>query len=111
MVVYIAGPYRGRTPYQVEKNIARAKKAALKVWKAGHIALCPHMNTANFDGELPDEVWMDGALELMLRCDVVLVLKGWDSSKGSRAEVTEAMSRGMLVVEDIDTLRRERFAE
>ena len=98
MVVYIAGPYRGATPYQVERNIAHAKEHALLVWKRGHVALCPHMNTAHFDGELPDDVWMDGAMELLSRCDVVYAIPGWQDSEGTLSEIRFAELNGIKVV-------------
>ena len=97
MVVYVAGPYRAKTPYQIELNIAKAKAVALEVWKRGHYALCPHTNTANFDGELPDEVFLEGALELLRRCDAIVLVDGWEDSEGTIGEIAEASKRGMKI--------------
>jgi hypothetical protein len=100
-VVYVAAPYRAPTPWGVEINIHRAKRAALEVWHAGAVALCPHANTAHFDGEAPDEVWLAGTLELMRRCDAVYVPGPRNISAGMRAEIDEATSLGMPVFMDL----------
>ena len=34
-VVYVAGPYRASTEYQVLQNIRKAEEVALHVWRAG----------------------------------------------------------------------------
>jgi hypothetical protein len=85
-VIYIAGPYRGRRLV----NILRARAAALFVWQHGGVALCPHMNTAFFDGKMPEAVWLEGDLELLSRCDAVWALPGWRESDGAAMEVARA---------------------
>ena len=96
-VVYLVGPFRGPSTWAVEQNIRRAEEIALEVWRAGGVALCPHLNTRYFQGELPDEVWLRGDLELLWRCDAVLVLPGWSESDGSWAEVCRALDLGRLL--------------
>jgi hypothetical protein len=48
-------------------------------------------------GAAPDEVWLEGDLELMRRCDAVLLVPGWKQSSGTVAEVTEARRMGLPV--------------
>lgn len=57
-LVYLAGPFRGPTKWDVVQNIRRAESYALEIWKLGAACICPHLNTANFDGALPDQVWV-----------------------------------------------------
>lgn len=85
-VIYIAGPFRGRTAWEVEKNIRNAETVALAVWKAGAVALCPHTNTRFFDGEGSDLMWLNGTAELLRRSDAILLIPGWRSSAGARME-------------------------
>lgn len=85
-VVYIAGPYRARTTWRIQQNIRAAQETALRVWKIGAVALCPHANTALFDGEADDSVWLDGDLELLRRCDAVVMVNGWEQSQGATSE-------------------------
>jgi nucleoside 2-deoxyribosyltransferase len=86
-VVYIAGPFRGPSAWDIEENIRRAERLALEVWRTGKAAaLCPHTNTRFFQNAAPDHVWLDGDLELLRRCDAVLMTPDWTRSSGARAE-------------------------
>lgn len=90
--VYIAGPFRADTPWEIEKNIRVAEELSLKVWQTGlAAAICPHTNTRFFQGSASDQVWIDGTMEMMRRCDAVL-LTSPDApiySSGTRGEVKE----------------------
>lgn len=97
-VAYIAGPYRASTPRGILENIRRAEAVAIKVWQSGDAAICPHMNTRLFDGLAPDSVWLDGDLEILKRCDYVVMVPGWETSSGSREEKRLAESLGMVVI-------------
>src|SRR5437867_13113979 len=74
-VVYLAGPFRSHsTPYsywEQEQNVNRAAEVALKLWAMGVSVICPHLNTRPFQGALPDEVWLQGDLELINRDDIL----------------------------------------
>lgn len=96
-VVYVAGPYRAGTAYQVEQNINAARAVALEWWRRGWVAICPHANTAHFDGELPDQVWLDGDKELVRRCDALALVEGWDRSTGALGELGVALKLGIPV--------------
>lgn len=96
-VVYIAGKYRGPTPWDVEQNIRAAEEVAARVWAMGLVALCPHANSRHMEGVASDEHFLAGTLELLRRCDAVVLVPGWDKSTGTRAEVTEARALGIPV--------------
>lgn len=96
-VVYIAGPFRGKNHWEIEQNIRRAEALALAVWRAGFAALCPHCNTRFFDGAAQDEVWLTGDLEMLRRCDAVLMTPDWTISAGAKAEREEAIAEGIAV--------------
>lgn len=96
-VVYVAGPYRAATPRRILANIWTAQEAALVVWQAGGVAICPHANTALFDGEADDSVWLQGDLELLRRSDAVLMCGAWQESAGATAEHRLATELGLPV--------------
>lgn len=111
-VIYVAGPYRTYAAngqpdmFKVQQNIMEAMALSLEVWKRGAVAICPHSNTmffTNADG-CADNVWLEGDLELIRRCDALLVTPRWRESSGARAEVTLARERHIPVLEDIDDL-------
>jgi nucleoside 2-deoxyribosyltransferase len=102
MLIYIAGPYRG----SVDTNIAAARKVAAECYKAGHDVICPHLNSAKMDEDtgLPDEFWLQTTMNLLKRCDAIVLVPGWQNSSGSKAEVAYAKSVGMSVYEDVPDL-------
>jgi hypothetical protein len=103
-VVYVAGPFRGRTHWEVAENIRNAERVALQVWKLGAACLCPHANTAHFQDEAADEIWLQGDLELLRRCDAVLLTPDWGRSMGARAERAFAEERGIPTFEQVSDL-------
>jgi nucleoside 2-deoxyribosyltransferase len=96
-VIYIAGKYRGPNAWAIEQNIRAAEEVAAKVWEMGHVALCPHANSRHMDGVASDDVFLAGTLELMRRCDAVVLVPNWRDSEGARAEVAEAERLGLPV--------------
>lgn len=107
-VIYIAGKYRSdRGEFYVRCNIREAERAALFVWLHGGVALCPHKNTAGLGGAhgMTVEVWLDGDLELIERCDALWAIPGWDDSYGAKAEVDFAKKCNIPVLFDqVDVL-------
>lgn len=97
-LVYIAGPYRAPTPWQVEQNIRVATDAAAQVWAAGLWALCPHANTARMEGLTSDENFLAGTMEMLRRCDAVMLVEGWERSRGAQAEALEAERLGLPIL-------------
>ena len=103
-LVYIAGPFRGLNHWEIWQNINRAAELALGVWKLGAVAICPHLNTFCFQGAVPDEVWLDGDLEILSRCDAVLMTPDWKRSAGATAEHEHALQLGMPVYHSLQEL-------
>jgi len=96
-VIFISGPYRSDTEFGVHENIQRAERVAIRVWQLGHVAFCPHKNTAYFGGIAPDSVWLDGDIEILKRCDAVCLVPGWEKSSGALAEIKLAKEIGIPV--------------
>jgi nucleoside 2-deoxyribosyltransferase len=96
-VVYVAGPYRGADAWEIERNIRRAETVALELWRMGAAPVCPHTSGRFFDGALPDDTFLRGDLALLERCDGVVLVKGWEGSAGTLAEVKYANKIGKPV--------------
>lgn len=103
-VVYVAGPFRGPDSWAIENNIRRAETLALEVWRLGAAAVCPHTNTRFFQGAAPDNVWLDGDLAILGKCDALLMTADWERSSGARAEHDFAKERGLPVFYGLDAL-------
>jgi len=100
MIVFIIGPYRADSAWEREQNIRRAEEVALDVWKAGHVALCPHSMTRYYQDALPDDVWLTGMRRLLMACEAVVLVPGWSKSAGSSLEIDVAEERGIPVFDD-----------
>jgi hypothetical protein len=96
-VVTIVGPFTAPTAWEIEQNVRRAELAAKMIADAGAMPWCPHANTRFFHGLLTPEFWYEGTMEFVKRADAVLLLHGWENSKGSVAEWDLALKLGKPV--------------
>lgn len=94
-VIYVAGPFRGKNAWEVEKNIRHAEALAFEVNKLGAelgirrgcTALCPHTNNRFFDGTLTDEFWLESTMVMLKRsCDAIIMTDNFRRSTGAMAE-------------------------
>lgn len=98
-VVYLAGPFRGANAWEIECNVRRAEILALRVWQAGAACICPHTNTRFYQGAADDTVWLHGDLEILKRCDALMMTEDWKRSEGATAEHRLAIDCHMPVFE------------
>lgn len=103
-LVYVAGPYSATTVKGRSKNIKAAWKVGCQVATLGVYPVVPHMNTAHMDKLQDWQWWIDATLELMLRCNAVLMIEGWEASKGARGEEAMAKKVGIPVFYNISDL-------
>lgn len=112
MIVYVAGPYRGKSRFrlirwlQCVSNILRARAVAYRLWRLGIPALCPHTNTALFGGN--QQIYLDGTLEMMLKCDAVILTDWWFLSSGTLKEIEVAQANGIPVHRTFQGLFRDK---
>ena len=105
-IAYVIGPYRAETIYGIRQNIIAAEQLGAELAQLGFFPYVPHKNTALYDGLAPDELWLEGNLEIIRRgiADFAVVGYGWKKSSGSKGEIDECRKHGMKV------LYRERSA-
>ena len=96
-LIFVSGPYRAPTKEQIEININNAREAAIKIWQGGDYALCPHLNSCNFDGLCDDSVWLEGDLEMLRRCDAIYMLQNHANSEGATRELELAQELGLEI--------------
>jgi hypothetical protein len=96
-LIYIAGPFSGKTPDQVAANVAMAASFRTPIAEAGGSPVCPHTMTADLDGAMTYEFWIESTMSLLARCDAVLMTPNWDRSSGARGERDWALEHGLPV--------------
>lgn len=90
-ILYVSGPYSGTTEEDVSTNIANARSVAQLLWDEGFSVLCPHTNTAHFTHDKTSyNDYVEGDLTLLARCDGIIMIDGWENSKGAIIEKERA---------------------
>jgi hypothetical protein len=106
-MIFIAGKYRGKTSWDIECNIRKAETNALFLARmTGLIPVCVHSMYRFFQDELPDSFWLDATLNILDRCDGILMVDGWENSEGAKAEHKFATEKGIPVFLSIGALIR-----
>lgn len=104
-IVYVAGKFTGKNSWEIHRNVFHAESLGMAVADAGAMPLMPHANTAHFHGTVTDAFWYKGTLALLKRCDAMILVPGWEDSKGTRAEAEWARANGMPVFERVEELK------
>lgn len=91
MIIYLATPIRPKGDQTLESNLAKAKQLALELWKKGYTVFCPAANSdlpiSLADKEVEAERWLNGDIEILMRCDAMVVAPGWERSEGVKGEI------------------------
>jgi hypothetical protein len=103
-IIYIAGPYRNPTISGVNRNIHTARIAAEHLAAHDIFFLCPHLNSGLMDGINTDEYFLAMGLELLSRCDYMLLIGDWRNSDGSCMEKELARKLEIPVFESVSKL-------
>lgn len=105
-LVYVAGPYSAPTVHERIIHIHKAWEVGAKLGALGVMPIVPHKNTELYDDVQPGTFWLEGTLELMRRCDAVMLVDGWEWSRGTCGEIREARARGLPIFVLLAQVRR-----
>ena len=93
-------------------NLEEFDKAEKQLKEMGYETLNPHkigeeLNIRFFEmGKIPtyEDYLKEDIIQMLAKCDAVMVLRGWRNSKGSKLEIANALACGLDVVFDISDL-------
>lgn len=100
-MVYVAGKFNGRTQLERREHVTEAVRCA--AWlihclgDLGAYPVVPHGTGEHLYGIGEEPLHYAGTLELMRRCDAVIMVPDWQKSKGAVAEFEEAKRLGLPV--------------
>lgn len=109
--VYVAGPYSPLNPDPIEmlENMRKGMRKSLEVFLLGYSPFCPwldhHYQLLLQEGEtLTVEDYYKYSMDWLEVSDVVLVLPGFEKSKGTLAEIEKAKEFKIPVVHSLEEL-------
>ena len=100
MLIYVAGPYTGKTKTERDEHIAAARKVAEDLWGEGHAVICPHTNSGFFDDSRPEigySAYAEGYLDMVARVDALVMMPNWKDSPGATNEHEYAVELGVPI--------------
>lgn len=97
--VYVAGPITGST-LQFLENIRHGIKVSVRLIKEGNAVFSPFIDFQfNLTGDEPltEKEYKGMSMAWLEVSDMVYVLKGWENSSGTKAEIMRAHELGIEV--------------
>jgi hypothetical protein len=108
---YVAGPYTGVTPWDVEQHVRRAEEVGLEIAHRGVMPVIPHTNCRFFHNQCSASFWYEGTMKLLeavhLTQGGIFMLNGWQDSIGAMEEHSFATSVNMPVFFENDLAELE----
>ena len=109
--VYIAGAYTANTDEQITKNIEQADNMFHYLLSRGYAPFSSHLksgfrHTRGDDFDKTYDLWMDYSLTFLEVCDVMLILEGYEKSKGVAMEIEYAKQLDIPVFYNTQILER-----
>ena len=100
-LIYLASPYAHPSAEVREARLEAARYVCGRMVDQGRIVMSPlvYLGEIASTGVHPPQGWYAFDLQLLARCDelVVLQLPGWEDSKGVLVEIAGAQTKGMPV--------------
>lgn len=105
-LVYLSGPISAKTMWAVAEHVHVAERAFVACCEADIASICVHSMGRNCGDALDHAGWMAHDLEILQRCDAVLMVGEWQQSVGARMELWLASRLQIPVFFDVEALKQ-----
>lgn len=107
--VYVAGAYSSNNTIEVLKNIGKGEKLAAEVFLNGFAPFVP-WSDRSFIFHFPEKEFdvkdfYKYSMEWLNVSDCVILVPGWEFSKGTLKEIEQADRLGIPVFKDIESMK------
>jgi hypothetical protein len=112
MRVYVAGPYSADNVISVFDNIRRGIRTSTEVFLAGYSPFCPWLDflfeiVLRGEEKLVVEDYYRYCLDWLDVAEAILVLPGWEKSKGTLLEIARAKELGIPIYYSLQELNEK----
>ena len=106
-LIYVAGKHTADTHSGIGDNIRKAETLSIKLFNKNWSVFTPHKNTAHYEiydavSHLDFDFWMKVDIEVLSRCDAIIMLKNWQNSRGSKVEHEYAQKHNIRIFYEED---------
>ena len=106
--IYVAGAYSADNVHDVLRNIGRGEHMAAQLFDKGYAPFCPwhdkDFRIKRPEMNVPDGQFYKFSLTWLEVSDALLILPGWEHSKGTIKEIERAAELGIPVFYNIGDL-------
>lgn len=100
---YLSAPISADQALVRTAHYLTALAASAQLWESEVLHYCPHRNNPEVGTtDVPYESWIAMDLEVLRRCNYIVMAGTWNESPGCRRELAFAMKLGMPVVYTVE---------
>lgn len=102
-MAYLSAPMSAPDALTRQLHHLAARRTSHELWEAEVLHYCPHTNSpAIGSSDVAYESWMAMDLEVIRRCDFVVMSGSWRESPGCRRELAMAMHLGLPIAYSVE---------
>jgi hypothetical protein len=105
--IYVGGKYNDEHVFKILNNMRVGIKYSIAIFNLGHYPYSPWLDYPFIwlgEGELDCERLYDLSMAWLKVSEAMFVVPGWETSKGTKAEIKEAESLGIPIYYNLEDI-------